>query len=173
MSNYLTTQSLRATFREYLDGNGSRPAYRIATYRRRIGVHLETMQKYLKNFPEFYKSQTGRKWRGPVTVRRVYDLFKRHRKALLDGFLSYFDGKTHLSYEIGATPRPLRLKRKLTKERYLELLAKRTERQANHGKLGEFVVLILSEYVILHNYMWASRMRPKEVRTIDQFMEEM
>ncbi len=169
---YLNTRTLRATFRGWLRSKGRFGAYNQATYRERIAVHMATLNKYLSQFPKYYRSIFERSWEGPVTVRRVYDLFNRKPIKILGEFKSYFENKTHLSYEVGAKPRPIPVPRKITKAKYIERLEARTEKQAAHSKMGEFVFLILAEYVILHNYMWASGLRPRGVRSIDKFLKE-
>lgn len=40
-----------------------------------------------------------------------------------------------------------------------------------YSKLAEFVILILAEYVILHNLCFVSRLRAPRMRTIDRWMK--
>jgi len=168
---YLNTQTLRKEFRKYIYDSGNKPFYKNDEYRKRIDVHLSTLEKYLNGFKKYYQYEYRRKLKGEMTVRKVFDIYLKNKKKYNHQFLEYFKNKTWLSYEILSNPKPLKLKKKITEEQYLRKLKKREmEKKENVNKLGEFTILILAEYTILHNYMWASRLKKRRIHTIDDFL---
>lgn len=170
MKRFLTKRQIRKEFRDYLDRSGSKGAYTKAEYKKRIRVHYRSLCKYLDNYNEIYSVETRKKRKEKPSIKYVFKYFIKNKRKMLDGFIHYLQAKTHFSYDIYGKPKDK--KTKWTKEKLLEYWKKRTKKQAYHSKLGEFVVLILAEYVILHNYMWAGRMKMKGTKTIDRFMED-
>ena len=74
-------------------------------------------------------------------------------------FINYLVNKTHFTYSIdGTEPVPA-----TDSKQY---------RHREYNKFAEFVYLILSEYIILHNYMWAGKMKAWSVKSLDKFLED-
>lgn len=168
--HYLKTKQIRKEFKRYLIKNGFHAAYLKKEYRRRIPVHCDSLKKYLSQLPKYLFGELGVRW-DVVSVRKVYDYFKRHWRKLIPEFMGYLENKTYLSYEITVAPKPLKIKKRFTRKSYRKYLNERDEKSWIKGKLAEFVVLILAEYVILHNYSWASGLKTKDMRSIDSWLK--
>ena len=92
-----------------------------------------------------------------VRINDVYKLFKWLN--LKKDFMVYLINKTHFSYSInGADIEPY-------KKNYKDTLVEKYSM-----KFSEFVYLILSEYIILHNYMFVSKLKLKEIKSIDRWL---
>lgn len=175
----MNTAQHRAAFRLALLRNGATPTFHKEQYRIFIETHLLTLKKYLLNFKKFYRAKRGRTWKGPVTVRRVFNIMAKDPKQTAREFMHYFLWKTHFSYEVGESPVPMKLPKRLRRMSWRtygnkvekSLRDPKNVRAKNAEKMSEFVVLILAEYVILHNYMWSSGMKPWEVNSIDKWLE--
>lgn len=144
-------------------------------YSRRILVHYETINKYMSQFSEYLLYYMAGNFIGYLKLRiilgknfeniidekkpsinDIYKIFKWFN--LKKDFLHYFLHKTHLSYDIYHNPIPyLKKNKKNILDRYKE-------------KFAEFIFLILSEYIILHNYMAVGNLKTKDIKTIDKFM---
>lgn len=169
-------QRHRADFRKKLDKESS-PALSQGEYKVRIKVHAKTLEKYLKNFGEFltvYCMSSARNMQeikdfiGPdrlcaisaegdyPTINEVSLFFKKLN--LKEEFTHYLINKTHFSYSLGKEINPT-----FSSEQYPHRA---------YNKFAEFVYIILCEYIVLHNYMWASKLRLKNIKTIDKFMRE-
>lgn len=161
----------RARWRKSIKSEG---AYSKAEYRRRIAVHADTLRKYLGQFGRWLaiwvtrednlrlaESAFGRDRLEEVlagaepSIYEVYTLFTA--KDLSREFGQYLLGKTHLSFDLGKEPTPKDQPRFSQSGPY-------------YSKLAEFVHIILAEYVVLHNYMFVSGLRAKEVRSIDRWL---
>lgn len=162
----------RAKWRARLGSGGSLTK---AEYEERVRVHALTLGKYLGELHRYAAwwvaldpknlarlrgilgartSATLLSGLGQVGIRDLLRLFLA--LDLRAEFAHYLLGKTHLSYSLGISElRPLSPP-KLHDEIY--------------SKFAEFVVLILAEYVILHNYMFVGRVRPPGVVSLDTFL---
>ena len=168
--------NLRAKFRKRFKFG----AYEQAEYRRLIEAHVSTLRKYLKNFGTFFAVWvTDRE----SNYREAVRLFGRGRLSrLLSGeeisieelrrlmlgldlreeFDHYLVNKTHLSYS-ALKLAPVPVKDDEIKSIFME---------GEYCKMAEFVFIILAEYIVLHNYMWASKLKPKGVQSIDKWLRE-
>lgn len=155
----------------------SKPTYDNGTYRRRIKVHAETLDKYLGQFGRWLAIWLSR---SEGRLRITESVFGRDRmEDVLAGeqvrisevfrlseaydfsreFAGYLLGKTHLSYELGKSkPEPRRA-------------ARYTRTGPYHDKLGEFVYIILAEYIVLHNYQFVSKTKVNGINSIDQWLK--
>lgn len=164
--------AFRAKWRDDL-GNG---VLKPKEYKRRVAVHEDTLDKYLGQFGRWlgvWLARDGEKRRLAESVfgmdrledilsggsPRLSEVFKLHETHDFSGdFSKYFLGKTHLSFELGkAKPEPRRPQKNNYSGPY-------------HSKLGEFVFIILSEAIVLHNYQFVGRIRGRRVNTIDKWM---
>ncbi|HRZ18616.1 MAG TPA: hypothetical protein P5136_01040 [Methanofastidiosum sp.] len=96
-----------------------------------------------------------------ATINEIYTLCK-----VLDlrkDFLCYLISKTNLSYSILPD-------QKLDPIPDVKLAQSETEAVAD--KLGEFLFVILSEYILIHNLMFASGYKLKQIESIDSFLTE-
>lgn len=165
------TQS-RAKWRSSIKSKG---AYSQPEYKRRIAVHEDTLAKYLGQFGKWLGVWVARR---PENVRLAQGVFGLDRlEEILAGteasvaevfrlaqskdfspdFFRYFLGKTHLSYELGKKPSPRKPENNDRRGPY-------------HDKLGEFVFIILAEYVVLHNYAFVGKLKGKKIETVDKWM---
>lgn len=166
----LSIKKLRVIFREHLFGGGAKAAYKKSEYKRLIKSHVKTLKKFLNAFPVYYKNFHGEDWpHKTIKVRHIYEYFIDNEEITIKNFVAYFKGKTGLSYEINCKPYPLKTDYKSAKE-YKEYLKYRDEEKAAKNKLGEFVIVILSEYIVLHNWIWSSGLKTKEIKSIDDFL---
>ena len=166
--NITDIRELRTLFR----AAGGKGAYSEKEYRALVMAHYVTLHKYMYHFHVMYELETGRKLRPKYpSIHFFYDYFLKHKHAVISGFLKYFENKTHFSYELFCKPKPSKIKKKMSKQQWIDYWNNRTQKDAHKTKLAEFVVLILAEYMILHNFMWAGKIKPSQVKTIDSFME--
>ncbi len=171
----------RINFRNSIRESGAKPAYSNDQYKKRISAHRDTLDKYMSQFGGYFKYFAPPKSRNykklskllgvkrfdeiesgkPPTINEVYEIFcafdfKRP-------FSNYLLNKTHFSYSI--------YNQKLAPAADNDLWLKR--KHPGYIKFAEFVYVILSEYIVLHNYMWSSGLKPKGSKTIDRFMRTM
>jgi hypothetical protein len=176
--------SERAKWRDGLTG---KPALTQAQYRKLIKAHYQTLRKYMCVLPYWFREWAAYcpRWVRWLVKMAIGD--RLYHKLLAVGSLGeniggigltirdvlrlydcwfwwwawrkYILCKTHLSYEPSCAidPVPRQWPRKIG-------LNPMTP------KLAEMVHIILAEYVVLHNLMFASRLRPKEINTIDKWM---
>jgi len=188
----------REVFRDYVMGaaktNGvqgkkfkQRP-HRVV--KRQIKAHLYTMKKYLQDFRrwalEYYlyspikdikQLQIVKDYidedREP-TITEVFAMFSQLQ--LKEDFGDYFINKTQLSYEIGEKDidaYDTSYKEYETQEEYREHLERGLNGKGhNKEKFAEFVYLLLSEYIILHNYMWVSGYKDIDIKSIDYWLKD-
>ena len=105
-----------------------------------------------------------------------YDIYKIFKWLPLKGlFKDYICKKTQFSYDLFEIPNVVVDKRvnliedkNYTKKERKEFFDKLAG--SNKNKFAEFVYILLSEYIVLHNYMWSSRLKPKGLKTLDKFM---
>jgi len=168
----MNAKELRKAYREFTFSNGSKPAYHKDIYKERIVAHFGTIEKYLSQFGKIYQLEKGRKYRKDrPTINDIYRLFRRNRKNLFNEFSFYLKGKTHFSYDVHYQPQPMKIQQKWSSEKWKQKWEERDLKTAYKGKVAEFIILILSEYIILHNYMWASGLKMRQINSIDDWME--
>lgn len=170
----------RETFQ---DGSFSKVEYelRIKYIYRNLDKYMSQVNFYLKNYYEYsgrwtkykFKVLFGEKYldllmsKQVIDIDDIYKIYKYFN--LKKDFLTYFSQKTHFSY--GFTDyyfkyvTPKQIIRKMNKDK--------EEKYKLKIKLSEFVFIILSEYISLHNYMWSSKLKPKEVNCLDDWIEPM
>lgn len=149
-------------------------------YTQRIEVHVVTLRKYLSKFGQFFAVWVADREANYATAVR---LFGRSRLAKLlageevsihelrqlmlgldlrEEFDHYLVNKTHLSYSVqGLEPEPIAFNYALS-----------YTMEGEYCKMAEFVFIILAEYIVLHNYMWGSKLKPQGVRSIDKWLKE-
>ncbi len=94
-----------------------------------------------------------------ITINEVFSVYQHLN--LKHDFERYFVSKTELSYsvfdthEIKTVPYPFKDK----KYQPIKL------------KFAEFVHVILSEYILLHNLMWVSGRKLKKIKSIDKWLK--
>lgn len=164
----------RADWRKSIKGSG---AYTTKEYKRRIAVHEDTLAKYLGQFGKWLGVWASRR---PANARLAQGVFGLDRfEEVLSGssdpavsevlrlaqardfwpdFQRYLLGKTHLSYELGKKPSPKAPERNEHMGPY-------------HDKLGEFVYIILAEFVVLHNYCFVGKLKGGRMETVDKWMK--
>ena len=148
-------------------------------YKKRVEVHYKTLKKYMSQFGlylDYYRGYSllnklklyillGRKrtlniiQTSEVQINEVYTLFKLLR--LKRDFIVYLFNKTHFSYSINKSD--IAIKKKMTLKN--DVIYK------HKMKFAEFVYLILSEYIILHNYMAVGNVKTKEVKSVDKWLK--
>ena len=75
--------------------------------------------------------------------------------------------KTHFSYSLDiGNPREIVINP-------YSNIAHATHKTPVYYKFAEFVYIILSEYIVLHNYMWSSKLKPKQIVTIDKWVKDL
>ena len=96
-----------------------------------------------------------------VTINEVFKLFEKMN--VKKDFLIYFRSKTYFSFSIfeEVVPTPA-----------VSPLFYGDENHTLAVKFSEFLYVILSEYIILHNLMFASGWKIQEVRSIDKWMKD-
>jgi len=173
----------RKRFRDRLDKMNEEPALKPAQYKSRIYYHAYTLSKYMTQFNWYLVSFYVDTWwwnrlilrvvlgkdrlynllygNKQVKINEVYRVFKYIR--LKGDFIDYLIRKTHFSFNIfNEMPEP----------------ETKTKKKANNdieltkNKFAEFVYLILAEYIILHNYMWASKYKLKTTKHLDKWMKD-
>lgn len=104
-----------------------------------------------------------------ITINEVVALAKELN--LNEDFVEYCVNKTHLSFTIGTNE--IKTSYAVTPWKKRVSAMKKGPRRnlfVNRDKFAEFVYLILSLYITLHNLMWSSSLRPKSVKSIDKFL---
>ncbi len=96
-----------------------------------------------------------------VTINEVFSLFKWLN--LKKDFMNYIQSKTQFTYSVTASNEIKAITNKLFFVGELN--------QALKIKFAQFVYMILSEYILLHNLMFVSGYKIKEIRTVDKWME--
>lgn len=155
----------------------STPALKRDEYIARIQAHAGTLEKLLGQFHLYLavwvaRSQANaRSARVAFPGRRVEDVLAGGRptvnevlalyraRDLSAEFVEYLVGKTHLSYDLAPIDPAPHSDRGLA------------ENGPVYAKLAEFVICILAEYTMLHNYMFVSKLRDPRVRTVDKWMK--
>ena len=172
----------REKFRDTL-GKGS---FTKREYKQRIKCTYKNLRKYVDNFYSVF----GVYWlncselnkdrlrsileRGRIielcergstpTINEIYYMFKFLN--LEKEFRQYLIMKTHFSYSLDVgNPREIVIDP-------IGNIAHATHKTPVYYKFAEFVYIILSEYIVLHNYMWSSKLKPKQIATIDKWMKE-
>lgn len=168
-------QTSRAAWRKSIKSEG---AYSKSEYSRRITVHAQTLTKYLQQFHRWLaiwisRSDGNRQLAESIfgtdrleavlcgdNLPRVSEVFSMaHAIDLANDFRQYFLGKTHLSYELAPNkPSPRARERSRGDGPY-------------YSKLGEFVYIILAEYIVLHNYQFVSGLKANGVDSIDKWLK--
>ena len=149
--------------------------YKKNEYADRINIHVRTLEKYLSEFSNWLavwmlKRQNYNFMKSILELHSLEQIMCKARpirisevlvlvqcKDLKVEFIEYLVRKTHLSYELAPNkPSPIMYQ------------------GSNHGpyyaKLAEFVFIILSEYIVLHNYMWSSKLKTGNINSIDKFL---
>ena len=183
-----TIAAHRADFRRRLDKMGAtKGSFAKAQYKKWINSHWEGLKKYssqLNYYIERYLRARDvpfwKKWlvhrifatAGKKKLPLIYAVHECARRCpwLRNEFLDYVIDKTHFSYGY-IKPVPKARRMFASKEKYAEYVGRNNSEGKNDHKFAEFIYLILAEYTILHNFMWSSKMRPKEVKTIDKWMK--
>jgi hypothetical protein len=95
-----------------------------------------------------------------VTMKEIIKLYKffYNKKE----FISYFRCKTNLSFAIKNIDWYWQI------DNYCKIVEKESE--AVSQKFSEFLHVILNEYLLIHNLMWASGYKLKSVDSIDEFL---
>lgn len=94
-----------------------------------------------------------------ITIPEIFKLYQKLN--LKKDLIHYFSSKTHLSFSVFQNQEPMA---------QMGFLNKNVE-EAMKKKLSEFIHVILSEYMMLHNFMWVSSCKLKEVKSIDTWMK--
>lgn len=172
----MSIASKRDKWRKSIKSNGAYPA---EEYARRIPVHVDTLKKYLGEFHKYLAVWISR---GQNNTKVAAHCFGYERlEAVLAGdrpsiyevvalfscrdfsleFMEYFIGKTHMSYDI------------LPREPIPSDSVGPSRNGPVYSKLAEFIYIILAEYVVLNNYMWVSKKKPKGINSIDKWLKEL
>lgn len=182
----IKTAELRKAFRYWLDGK-SHPAWSKNKYKRQIKASLEILKKYLSQFKiyfnEYYSNQKKLCYHEKLCGIKLLQLKKREPyfyeiaamvkniPILKKEFLEYFFSKTHLSFEINKIPKPIKQSKFATTQSFLKYLDERNPKEGTNTKLAEFCFILLSEYIVLHNLIWVSKIKTKEIKTIDTWIK--
>lgn len=174
-------RSHRAKWRAGLFKNGAKPAFSEMEYRVLVDTHKRTLDKYTGQFGRWLarwasaKTENYKKAKeilGPdrlglilsentskhLTINEALALFQA--LDLRSEFVGYLVNKTHLSFS-------------LAPGQIIQPMSDRAAKDPYYFKLAEFVFIILCEYVVLHNYMFVSGLRPDDLESIDHFMKPM
>ncbi len=165
--------------KDWLKIKDLKKTYTQKEYKEFIRIHYKTLLNYLKQFRYFffeYMRLGTRKNRHIIS--RVWKL--KQRKKIYNGLLlpsineiwllfhnlnlkmdfeKYLFNKTHFSYDVSG--------REIKAE-----WMKQDDKKRVYYKFAEFVYLILSEYIILHNKMWSSGLKCKGVKSIDKWLKD-
>ena len=180
--------SMRLAHINNLKLDGYVPTFDKEETKKTMKVHLDLLHNYISNFGLYlwvYYTQSGllTRWRilrvmSFERLRRIVvsytektekdyvtvnEIFLLCAKLKLDKtFLYYFVSKTGMSYSIYKSHElwPVAVEQKMEND-YL------------YSKFAQFVYSILVEYIILHNLMFASGLKLKEITTIDRWMENL
>ncbi len=182
----MSTKKYRKDFRGWVFGK-SKPAYKKTEYKKLIRNHYSTLYKYMSQFGNYLKILMnysvvnkiimilllGRKRcksiiestdrRDFVTINEINKIlafkgFKKH-------YLKYLKRKTHFSISIGQKIVPIDIEKEFTPPDGKTILKNNAI-----PKFAEFLYLITAEYIILHNYIWASGLKVKEIKSIDTWV---
>ena len=97
-----------------------------------------------------------------ITINEVFSLFKWLN--LKKDFMDYVQSKTQFSYSVLFTHEIKAITNKL----FLT-----SQEQATKVKFAQFVYMILSEYILLHNLMFVSGYKLEEIRSVDKWMKNL
>jgi len=115
-----------------------------------------------KRLQEIVVSYTKRIEEHYITINEVFKLAKALN--LTNDFLSYFISKTNMSYTIF----------KNHEIHPAGLAVKNPEEHDNlKPKFSQFIYVILTEYILLHNIMYASEFKLKDVTSIDPWLKDL
>ena len=185
----------RKEFRQYLIDRGGTQSFSKQEYIRRIRYTLKNLKKYHDQFPVWFavywndsnklirlwflwligkeKAKALKENKMLLTFNDIYKIFKWMPLKRL--FKDYLCAKTRFSYGF-RKPEPIEIEKvkyienkNYTKSERKELFE--SIATSNKNKFAEFVYILLCEYIVLHNYMWVSKLKPKEIKTIDKFMK--
>jgi len=189
MHNFEKIASMRLAHINNLKLDGYTPSFDKEETKKTMEMHLDLLKNYISNFGLYlwiYYTQSGliTRWKLLRTLRfkRIKQIAASYTKKierdyvtieevlLLYGtlnlnkdFLYYFISKTCLSYTI-------------YKSHEIHPVAAVNELKNGddlYPKFSQFVYSILVEYTILHNLMFASGLKLKEITTIDRWMEDL
>jgi hypothetical protein len=189
MHNFEKIASMRLAHISNLKLDGYTPSFDKEETKKTMEMHLDLLKNYISNFGLYlwiYYTQSGliTRWKLLRTLRfkRIKQIAASYTKKierdyvtieevlLLYGtlnlnkdFLYYFISKTCLSYTI-------------YKSHEIHPVAAVNELKNGddlYPKFSQFVYSILVEYTILHNLMFASGLKLKEITTIDRWMEDL
>jgi hypothetical protein len=153
-------------------------AFSQKEYKARIRVHEKTLNKYMTQFGLYLRDYISYSVRNHskcekllggdrllnliagfdrITINEVFLLFAH--LDLKAEFSHYLINKTHFSYSI------------FDQEISPHSGTPTTYKLSGYNKFAEFVYIILSEYIVLHNYMWVSGLKTKSVKSIDRFLK--
>jgi hypothetical protein len=168
----LSTKKLRSIFWNFLFIPRKKdPIFTKKEFRDQINVHLKTYKVYRKNLPEMIKYRLGLNLKHPISINKIYELYKKHKRIIWKDFEDYLKNKTHFSFDVGINPKPLKQKMFKNKKQFKNHLKNRTVKAGSKNKFGQFIILLLSEYIVLHNRLWCSGLKTKEIKTIDGFLK--
>lgn len=166
----------------FRDSKNDMGAYTEKEYREKIKVHYKTLMKYIDNFNEWFMhfydyvniftkikiriilGESFEKYYNNHIEPSINDIYKLFCYCKLKkDFKHYFCRKTFFSYGV-----PFH-----TTTAYGSIDSYKLGYKNDKNKFAEFVYLILAEYIILHNWMWCSKLKPKQVSTSDSFLKNM
>jgi len=130
-------------------------------------------RKFPKPDKKIIKYLKDRKLNGKIPhIRDIFELLKfdiKNNNIFQKHFLNYCTIKTHLSYDLYYKPKPVKQTKFKGEKDFKDYLEHRDDIEGNLDKLGEFVYFIITEYTILHNWIWCSGLKLKQIRTIDKW----
>lgn len=143
-------------------------------FKKQIQAHYDTIDIYLSQFKIMWEAKHGKKplpFKKHPSIRWLVGYLKKNQKWIIKDFVNYLENKTHYSYSLRQRETPLKVC--WTDAQYKRRLARRkNDKYAGmQSKLGQFVLLILSEYIILHNRMFVSGLKLKQIKSIDRFLK--
>ena len=168
--------------------DGYTPTFDKEDTKRIMKVHFDLLQNYISQFGLYlwvYWSLAGpiNRWRilrvmrlerlkhivtsytkkiekDYITINEVFLLCEKLK--IKNDFLHYVASKTNLSYTIFKSyePNPV-------------AVTKHLKEDDMYAKFSQFIFSILAEYTILHNLMFASEMKLKEITSIDRWMVDL
>lgn len=113
-----------------------------------------------KRIKQIVASYTKKIEKDYITIIEIFLLCEKLK--LNKDFLHYFISKTCMSYSIYKSQevRPVAVTQHVSEDDL-------------YPKFSQFIYSILVEYIILHNLMFASGLKLKEITTIDRWMEDL
>jgi len=108
-----------------------------------------------------YTILTSKKEKDFITINEIFSLFRWLN--LKKDFMNYIQSKTQFSYSV-IQDNDIKA--------VSNCLAFSSTEYAFKIKFAEFVYIILSEYIMLHNLMFASGFKINKIKTIDQWMKD-